>query len=79
MLGGGSVTWFSNEITGFASTVVNEQPKFITKNTLNITSERSPLIGSNPSADHVMILIITKQAIGAKTIKVFFKWGRTNH
>ena len=72
MLGGGSVTWFSNEITGVASTVVNEQLKFITTNTLNITLERSPLIGSNPSADHVMILVIIKQAISAKPVKAFF-------
>ena len=71
MRGSGSVTWFSNEITGVASTVVNEQPKFITKNTLIISSERSPLIGSNPSADHVMILIITKQAIIAKIVRAF--------
>ena len=71
MLGSGSVTWFSNEITGVVSTVVNEQPRFITKNTLNITLERSPLNGSNPSADHVMILDIIKQAISAKTVKAF--------
>ena len=72
MLGSGSVTWFSNEITGVVSTVVNEQPRFITKNTLNITLERSPLNGSNPSADHVMTLDIIKQALSAKTIIAFF-------
>ena len=58
MRGSGSVTWFSNEITGVVFTVVNEQPRFITNNTLNIILERSPLNGSNPSADHVMILVI---------------------
>ena len=66
MRGSGSVTWFSNEITGFASTVVNEQAKFITKNTLNITLEKSPLNGSNPSASHVMILVTINESLTQK-------------
>lgn len=72
MPGSGSVTWFSNEITGHASIAVNVQPRFITKNTRNMTLERSPSNGSNPSADHVMTPDIIKQAEGVKTIEAFY-------
>ena len=71
MRGSGSVTLFSNEITGVAFIVVNEQPRFITNNTQNIILVGSPLNGSNPSADHVMVLVIIKKAISDIVVKAF--------
>lgn len=68
MPGSESVTWFSNEITGPVYTVVKEQPRFITKNTLKMTLERSLLIGSNPYANHVMIHGIIKLVKRVKAI-----------